>query len=64
MLNNMDEATSKMQNINLNAQASPTRTMERDNRVSADRSISTSVVAGVGQQPGGGFSVISQASQP
>ena len=49
-MNNIDDATNKMQNLGINTQSSPSRVIERERNISA--------------QGGGGFSVISQASQP
>lgn len=59
MLNNMDETTAKMQNMSLNTQPSPNNAVDRDNRVSADRTVSTSAAGAGGPTGGGGFSVIS-----
>ena len=44
-MNNIDDATSKMQNLGINNQSSPSRVIERERNISA--------------QGGGGFSVIS-----
>ena len=49
-MNNIDDASNKMQNLNINQNTSPNRLSDRERNISATG--------------GGGFSVISQASQP